>query len=84
MEEEVEEEEEEQVEVEEGGGGGGPTFFLASLIMASRFHLSPCCSGPSGISTLGGAQLVLVCLVNGRQEPFGFLATRPHVSYIFG
>ena len=32
----------------------------------------------------GGAQLVLVCLVNGRQEPFGFSATRPHVPYIFG
>ena len=30
------------------------------------------------------AQLVLVCLANGGQEPFGFLDTRPHVSYIFG
>merc|ERR1719319_2223129 len=28
----------------------------------------------------GAAQLVLVCLVNGRQEPFGFSATRPHVQ----
>ena len=35
-------------------------------------------------SVLRSPQLVLVCLVNGRQEPFGFSATRPHVSYIFG
>ena len=29
-------------------------------------------------------QLDFVCLGNGRQCPFGFLATRPQVSYIFG
>ena len=30
-----------------------------------------------------GAQLDFVCLGNRHQCPFGFLATIPHVSYIF-
>ena len=57
---------------------------LVEAELAEALRRVPDSRGRPAWDRCRGAQLVLVCLANGGQEPFGFLDTRPHVSYIFG